>query len=95
MSRFVNTKNTLVTIKPATSLVTSGIYSRSRNPTYLSLLLLYTGIALLFGNWWTIILVPVLAAIITLFIIKPEERYLERAFGKDYLEYKAKVRRWI
>ncbi|MGI8600509.1 MAG: methyltransferase family protein [Chitinophagaceae bacterium] len=93
--QFVTTKNTLVTIKPATTLVTSGIYTKSRNPMYLGLLLIYAGVALIIGNWWTIILIPVLISIVAYFIIKPEERYLERAFGKDYLNYKQEVRRWI
>lgn len=95
LRQFARTKNTLVTVKPAASLQTSGIYAISRNPMYLSLLLLYTGLALWFGNWWTLLLLPVLAIVITYFIIKPEERYLERAFGKTYFDYKQKVRRWL
>lgn len=95
LRQFVKTKNTFVTIKPATSLQTSSIYARSRNPMYVSLLLFYTGIAFFVGNWWTILLLPVLVIIVTMFIIQPEERYLERAFGQTYLNYKEKVRRWI
>jgi protein-S-isoprenylcysteine O-methyltransferase Ste14 len=28
-------------------------------------------------------------------VIGREERYLERTFGEEYLDYKGKVRRWI
>jgi protein-S-isoprenylcysteine O-methyltransferase Ste14 len=28
-------------------------------------------------------------------VILREERYLERKFGKEYLDYKSSVRRWI
>jgi len=93
--QFVRTKNTVVTARPANSLQTSGIYSRTRNPMYLGLLLLYAGLALLTGNWWTLMLIPLLMLIVTQLIIKPEERYLSRAFGEPYGSYKEKVRRWI
>ncbi|HWC53312.1 MAG TPA: isoprenylcysteine carboxylmethyltransferase family protein [Chitinophagaceae bacterium] len=93
--QFFKTKNTLITIKPANSLQTTGIYSISRNPMYVSLLSLYTGLAFLVGNWWTLVLLPILAIVVTALVILPEERYLERAFGKSYIEYKAKVRRWL
>jgi protein-S-isoprenylcysteine O-methyltransferase Ste14 len=93
--QFLKTKNTVVTIKPANSLQTSGIYSITRNPMYFGLLVLYTGLALLTGNWWTLILMPVLLLVVTQRIIKPEERYLLRAFGEPYESYKGKVRRWI
>src|SRR5689334_23376150 len=42
LRQFFKTRNTLVTIKPANSLQTTGIYSISRNPMYISLLLFYT-----------------------------------------------------
>lgn len=95
LTQFFRTKNTLITIKPATSLQTNGIYAFTRNPMYLGLLTLYTGIAFLKGNWWTLALIPIVILIIQIFVIKKEEAYLERAFGNNYMLYKAKVRRWI
>lgn len=95
LTQFFKTKNTLITIKPATSLQTNGIYAFTRNPMYLGLLTLYTGIAFLKGNWWTLALIPIVMLIIQTFVIKKEEAYLERAFGNNYMLYKAKVRRWI
>jgi protein-S-isoprenylcysteine O-methyltransferase Ste14 len=95
MRRFILSKNTLITIKPANSLQTSGIYAFSRNPMYLSLLFLYTGLAIFLGNWWTFILLPLLIVAIQIFVIKKEEEYLHRAFGAQYSEYRKKVRRWI
>ncbi len=92
---FLKTKNTLVTILPATSLQTKGIYNITRNPMYLGLLFVYTGIAFLKGNWWTFILIPLLIFIITHFVIKKEENYLSRAFDPEYAAYKKRVRRWI
>jgi protein-S-isoprenylcysteine O-methyltransferase Ste14 len=93
--KFIQSRNTLITVKPANSLQTNGIYSITRNPMYLSLLFLYTGIAFFAGNWWTIILIPVVIIVITTYVIKREEKYLSDAFGQDYTAYRIKVRRWI
>lgn len=93
--KFIHTKNTLIPVKPATSLLASGIYSVSRNPMYLGLLLIYIGVACWIGNWWTFLFVPLLILLINKLIIEREERYLERAFGAAFTDYKKKVRRWI
>lgn len=93
--RFYKSKNTLVLIKPANSLQTTGVYTLSRNPMYMGLLLLYSGLAFLNGNWWTVLCIPILVLIITNYIIKSEENYLLRAFGAAFIDYKKKVRRWI
>ena len=95
LARFYRSKNTLVLIKPANSLQTTGIYSLSRNPMYMGLLLLYTGLAFLTGNWWTVLCIPILFLIVTNYIIKSEEDYLLRAFGETFIDYRKKVRRWI
>ena len=93
--RFLVSKNTLIPIKPAQSLQTSGIYAISRNPMYLALLCLYYGVAIFKGNVWTFILSPIIIVIIQSYVIKKEEQYLMRAFGDLYLTYMKKVRRWI
>jgi len=95
MIRFIRSKNTLVTIKPASSLETCGIYSFSRNPMYLSLLFLYGGIAFFKGNSWTFLLIPFLILAVQYYVISKEEKYLLRTFGNEYDHYKKKVRRWI
>ena len=92
---FLQTKNTLIPVKPASSLQVSGIYSVSRHPMYLGLLLIYIGVAFWIGNWWTFIFVPFLVVLINKLIIEKKEGYLERAFGDSFNEYKKKVRRWI
>jgi len=92
---FILSKNTVVTIKPASSLQTTGIYSISRNPMYAGLLLLYSGFGLLIANWWTIIFIPVVILIMQSYVIRREENYLRRTFGNAYDQYAKKVRRWI
>lgn len=93
--KFLQTKNTLIPVKPATSLQATGVYAVSRNPMYLGLLLIYIGVTFWIGNWWTFIFVPFLIVLINKLIIEKEERYLERAFGAPFTKYKKKVRRWI
>lgn len=93
--QFISSRNTLITIKPASSLQTTGIYNFTRNPMYVGLALVYLGLSCQIGNWWNLILFPVLILMVQEFIIKREERYLERAFGAQYSDYKLKVRRWL
>ena len=93
--QFIRTKNPLTPFKKTKSLQTTGVYSFTRNPMYLGLLSLYTGLSLMFVNWWSIIFIPLLIIFINLLVIKKEETKLERTFGQTYLDYKEKVRRWI
>lgn len=81
--------------QPATALVTQGPFRLTRNPLYLSMTLLYTGIALMVNSLWAILMLPGALIVIRYGVINREERYLERTFGEQYLSYKAKVRRWI
>jgi protein-S-isoprenylcysteine O-methyltransferase Ste14 len=93
--QFIVSKNTLIPIKPATSLQTTGIYAITRNPMYTGLLALYIGITFIAGSWWDFILLPLLVVVVQVFVIKKEEKYLERKFGDTYTRYRRKVRRWI
>ena len=81
--------------KPTTAIVTSGPYRHTRNPGYLGMALIYGGIALLAGALWVLTPLPVVLAVIDRAVIAREERYLERKFGREYLDYKAGVRRWV
>ena len=82
-------------IRPSTTLVITGPYRFIRNPMYLSLFFLYVGLALRFGTVWALIVLPVATVIIRYYIIAREEKYLERRFGTEYLDYKVRVPRWF
>ena len=83
------------TVLPATALVTTGIYARSRNPIYVALTTIYLGLALALNAVWALgLLVPVLV-VMHYGVIRREERYLERKFGDAYRDYSARVRRWL
>jgi len=81
--------------KPTTAIVTSGPYQVTRNPAYLGMALVYVGIALLSGALWVLVPLPLVLVVIDRAVIAREERYLERKFGREYLDYKTGVRRWI
>src|ERR687893_292903 len=70
-------------------------YRYSRNPGYLSLTMLYVGIAILRNALWAIPLLLLVVYVIQREVIEREERYLERTFGEEYLAYKRRVRRWV
>ena len=93
--QFLKAGTNLDVRKPATTVVTSGPFRVSRNPMYVSLAMLYVGIGIAADSPWIVgLLLPALIAM-RYGVIRPEERYLERKFGEDYLRYKRAVRRWI
>lgn len=79
----------------ASALATGGIYQWTRNPMYLGALLAFVGLGLALHWSWLILLTMPLAGALQKLAILPEEAYLERRFGADYLDYKARVRRWL
>ena len=83
------------TDKPVPGLTTSGPFRYTRNPGYLSLAMIYVGIAVRRNALWAILFLPVVLFVTQREVIGREERYLERTFGEEYLRYKAQVRHWI
>ena len=81
--------------KPATAIVTEGPYRFTRNPLYVGMTLVYSGITALFNALPAAMLLPLALAVMRRGVIEREERYLERKFGDEYLAYKARVRRWL
>lgn len=86
---------TVIPNRPASAMVTDGPYSFTRNPIYVSLALIYLGLALLTRMLWPIIVLPVILVLITMLVIRREERYLADAFGAEYAEFRRRVRRWV
>ena len=78
-----------------TALVLSGPFTFTRNPMYLGMVLILTGIAVWKASWPMFIAPPAFFLIINSFFLPYEERKMERIFGKQYLDYKKQVRPWI
>jgi protein-S-isoprenylcysteine O-methyltransferase Ste14 len=81
--------------KPTQSIATDGVYRFTRNPAYLSMTIVYVGIALAADAPWALVLLIPATLVIQFGVIAREERYLERSFGDEYLSYKQRTRRWI
>jgi protein-S-isoprenylcysteine O-methyltransferase Ste14 len=94
---FSKAKTTInpVDINAASSLVTTGIYSRSRNPMYVGLTSVLLALSLVLGNVWLLIGPALFVAFITRFQIIPEERAMLAKFGEPYAAYCQRVRRWL
>ena len=80
---------------PTTTIVESGPYRFTRNPIYLGMFLVLTGLAIAFDNLWLLIMLLPFALVIRYGVVAREEAYLERKFGDVYLDYRSRVRRWL
>lgn len=81
--------------QPTNALVFDATYRITRNPMYLGMLINYSGLSIFFQNLWFAPLLLVLIWLFTTLVIIPEEEYLEGKFGKEYLDFKTHIRRWI
>lgn len=77
-----------------TKLITTGIYSISRNPYFLSYNILFLGYILIFPSIILIVLYVLLVVIFHKMILE-EEGYLLSVHNTNYLEYKRKVNRYL
>ncbi len=78
-----------------THLVTTGIYSISRNPAFLGFDLMYIGILFAFFNWFLCFATSFVLVFFHLQIVNVEEEFLVDAFGEEYIQYKKKVCRYL
>lgn len=76
------------------SLIASGVYRVSRNPQYAGLVLSLGGLALARRSGVALALTAAMATAFRWWV-PVEERHLERAFGDDYLSYRAQTPRWL
>lgn len=94
---FRRAQTTVNPLKPETSaaLVSTGVYSFTRNPMYLGMVLVLFGWAMYLFSLWSLLGPVFFALYITRFQIVPEERVLDGLFGAPFAAYKKRVRRWL
>ena len=94
-SLFKKRKTTLKPHKIPTFLETSGPFKISRHPMYLGMAAILFGVTIIYGTLITFLFPIAFIILIEIKFIPIEEKNMEKAFGKRYLDYKKKVRRWI
>ena len=77
------------------NLVTHGVFSWSRNPLYNGNFLVWIGFAVISGVMWFLPFAVLLFAAEYSLIVRYEEGVLESTFGRQYLDYKNTVPRWL
>ena len=78
-----------------TQIISGSIYKYTRNPMYLAILILQIGIGMSLSMIHIIFFVIFTYITLKYYVILPEEKYLEKKFGTQYLVYKKTVRRWL
>jgi protein-S-isoprenylcysteine O-methyltransferase Ste14 len=92
---FRRASTTIIPNQPASQLVRGGPYRFTRNPMYTGLTLTYLGVSVWLNSFWPLVLLPVVLVLLVTLVIRREEAYLASAFGTEYSDYRARVRRWL
>lgn len=80
---------------PTRKIISTGVFSISRNPLYLGGVFTLAGISLALNFPWVLILLLPSSVACHYILIAPEENYLAEKFGEQYRVYTATVHRWI
>ncbi|HVN64008.1 MAG TPA: isoprenylcysteine carboxylmethyltransferase family protein [Candidatus Binataceae bacterium] len=78
-----------------TKMMTRMPFTFSRNPIYVGFTAALLGFALFFESFVMLLAPAIFYAVIDRTVIPREEAAMERIFGRQYLDYKQRVRRWL
>lgn len=92
---FKKNKTPILPGKKPTFVVIEGPYNFTRNPMYLGVSTALLGAAIYFGNLLSFLAPIIFFLVMNYYFVPFEEKLLENLFGKKYLGYKKKVRRWL
>ena len=92
---FVRQRTGILLQQPATRIVTSGPYRWSRNPQYVSFVVIYLGASILANTLWPLVVLPLVIAVLHWLVIQREEAYMHRTFRDEYRSYCQRVHRWL
>ncbi len=89
--QFTVGRGTPVPLAPTRRLLTRGPYSRTRNPMVLGTVVFYAGLAVARGSLGNLAAVAGFGAALATYVRLVEEKELERRFGAEYVDYRARV----
>lgn len=92
---YVAGRGTLAPWAPPIALVVTGLYTWSRNPMYIAVLLILSGWAIGFRSWPLALYAGVVMVAFHLRIVLHEEPWLARTFGDNWIQYRNRVSRWL
>lgn len=93
--QFYKNKISILTLKAQSSLIKNGLFSFSRNPLYIGILLIFLGCILLVGTVSGLGMWGLSFILCDYWVRNKEETYIGKAFGAEYDDYKKQVPRWI
>ena len=88
-------RGTLAPWDPTRALVAAGPYRHVRNPMISGVVMMLFGQALVWGSWAIAFWAALVLLINHVYFVLIEEPGLEERFGASYINYKARVPRWI
>jgi len=83
------------TFKKPKRMVTTGLFSISRNPIYLGFAISLFGVWMLLGTFLPLLGVLLFVVVTNFYYIPFEEQEMETLFNENYLNYRSLVRRWL
>jgi protein-S-isoprenylcysteine O-methyltransferase Ste14 len=93
--QFHKAKTTINPFGEPRALLTTGVFTYSRHPMYLGMVLLVIGLAILLGYTTPFGAAGLLWATLNWRSVPREERIMSNSFGKQYQEYREQTRRWL
>ncbi len=86
---------TTLAIEESSFLIQEGIFLKTRNPMYIGMFLLLLGFGIFIRNLFSFLIPFGFGLIIHFVFVLKEEKLMFNTFGQLYIDYKAKVKRWI
>jgi len=88
-------KTTFVPRRDPDALVTSGVFTITRNPMYLGMLIILAAAVMFWGSYLALLLLPAFYLVIEARFITGEEAMMRQHFGAAFDQYADQTRRWL